>query len=323
MIFRFLITSFLLLFPVFLFGQSYFKFIDKESGKEVSGYDAEIILNGYLNYAPLQSAKNGVHFIKGTFRDIIPSEKNRFFLSIDKQEYFPVWVEIDLASKDTLLVELEMDPNYQGEQKELFHNWGGTPIMREYYPKPFRRWEEIPLEASEKIKNVLLMKVGDQPFSKIYISTAHIFETDRLKELGIPNNYAPHTTSYRICFSFSDPENGIAQYTTEGVFLDNGAVVVAPKFPQNQMWESDEKKTWKLKSLAEIKKKIIEEFGESFAEIKPRFEFYPRGNAFSWVFSKEIGKTSRGETKSQEVYLDAISGEILAVFYDRSMIISH
>lgn len=323
MVFRFLVTSFLLLSPVFLFGQSYFKFIDKESGQEISGYDAEIVLNGYINYAHLESAKNGVHFIKGTYIDIKPSDKNRFFLSIDKREYFPAWVEIDLASKDTLSVEIEMDPNFQGEQKGLFHNWGGNPILREYYPKPFRKWEEIPLEASEKIKDVLLMKVGDQAFSKIHISTAHIFETDRLKELGVPNNYAPHTTSFRICFSFSDPENGIAQYTTESVFLDNGAVVVAPKFPQHLMWESDEKKTWALKSQAEINQKLIEEFGESFAGIQPRFEFYPRGNAFSWVFSKEIGKTPKGKTKSQEVYLDAISGEILAVFYDRSMMISH
>lgn len=57
MIFRFVVTSILLLSPVFLSGQSYFKFIDKESGQEISGYDSDIILNGYLNYAPLQSAK--------------------------------------------------------------------------------------------------------------------------------------------------------------------------------------------------------------------------------------------------------------------------
>lgn len=190
--------------------------------------------------------------------------------------------------------------------------------MRKYYPKPFRKWDAIPVEVSRKIKEELLRRVGEQAFSKIYISTAHIFETDRLNELGIPNNYAPHTTSYRICFSFSDRENGIAQYTTESVFLDNGAVVVAPKLPQFWMWESTEKKAWELKNQAEIRQRLIEEFGDSFAEIQSRFEFYPRGNTFSWVFSKEVGKTPQGETKSQEVYLDAISGDILAIFFDKS-----
>lgn len=190
--------------------------------------------------------------------------------------------------------------------------------MRKYYPKPFRKWEEIPQEVSNKIKEELLRRVGELAFSKIHISTAHIFETDRLNELGIPINYAPHTISYRICFSFSNRENGIAQYTTESVFLDNGAVVVAPKLPQFWMWESIEKKAWKLKNQSEIKQRLIEEFGESFAEIHSKFEFYPRGNTFSWVFSKEVGKTPQGETESQDVYLDAILGDILAVFYDKN-----
>ncbi|RIW15058.1 hypothetical protein D0X99_11455 [Algoriphagus lacus] len=323
MFFRFLITSIFIVFPVILFGQSHFKFIDKESGQEISGYDAEIILNGYLNYAPVESGKNGVHFIRGTYRDVPPSSQNKFFLSIDKREYFPVWQEVDLSRTDTLTVKLELDPNFHDQEKGLFHSWGGTPTMREYYPKPFRKWEEIPQQVREKIKEELISRVGDQAFSKIYISTAHIFETDRLNELRVPNNYAPHTTSYRICFSFSDRENGIAQYTTESVFLDNGAVVVAPKFPQFMLWESDEKKAWKLKSQSEIRQTLIKEFGESFAEIMPRLEFYPRGNTFSWVFSKEIGKTSKGEIQSQEVYLDAISGEILAVFYDKKLVITH
>lgn len=101
------------------------------------------------------------------------------------------------------------------------------------------------------------------------------------------------------------------------MFLENGTIVVAPKFPQYMMWESDEKKAWKLKSQSEIKERINKEFGESFAETPPRFEFYPRGNTYSWVFSMEIGKTQEGIKQSQEVYLDALSGDILAVFYDK------
>lgn len=316
MFFRFLITSVLFVFPVFLFGQSHFKFLDKESGQEISGYDTEIILNGYLNYAPLENGKNGVHFIRGTYRDVPTSAQNKFFLSIDKREYFPFWKEVDLSRKDTLTLELERDPNFHDQEKGLFHSWGGTPTMREYYPKPFRKWEEIPQQVGEKIKAELIRRIGDQAFSKIYISTAHVFETDRLNELRISNSYAPHTTSYRICFSFSDPDSGIAQYTTESVFLDNGTVVVAPKFPHYWMWESEEKKSWKLKSHSEIKQRILEEYGESFAETQPRFEFYPRSNTFSWVYSKEIANPRNGETQIQEVYLDAISGDLLAVFYD-------
>jgi predicted small secreted protein len=323
MFLRILFSSLLFISPLFLFGQSHFKFIDKESNLEISGYDADVLLNGYLNYASLESGKNGVHFIRGTYRDVSPSAENKFFLSIDKRDYFPFWQEVDLNRTDTLIVLLERDPNFQDQEEGLFHTWGGTPIMREYYPKPFRKWEEIPQHVGEKIKAELIRRVGNQAFDKIYISTAHIFETKRLNELKIPNNYAPNTTSYRICFSFSDRENGIAQYTTESVFLDNGAVVVAPKFPQFMMWESEEKKSWTLKNQAEVRQKLIKEFGESFTQIQPRFEFYPRGNTFSWVFSNEIGKTSTGEIQSQEVYLDAISGEILAVFYDKKLVIAH
>ena len=98
---------------------------------------------------------------------------------------------------------------------------------------------------------------------------------------------------------------------------------MAPKFPEFKMWESEEKKTLELKNQNEIRQKLKDEFGDSFSNVVPNFEFYPRGNTFSWVFSKEIGKTIQGETKSQAVYLDAISGEILAVFYDKKPVFSH
>ena len=195
--------------------------------------------------------------------------------------------------------------------------------MRSYYPKPFRKWEDMPVEIAQKIKESVVGRIGEKAFEKLYISTAHQFDTDLMNRLGVKNSYPPGTQSYRICLSFSDPEKGISQYTSESVYLDNGVQVVAPRFPQVMMWESDEKKEWTLKSQAEIKQKLYEEFGESFSEAEPRFEFYPRGNTFSWVFSKEIGKTPEGGTKRQEVYLDAISGEVLAVFFDQSMMISH
>jgi predicted small secreted protein len=249
--------------------------------------------------------------------------KHHYFLSIEKRDYFPLWIEIDYLSKDTLDVFLELDPNFKEEKKGLFFSWGGTPMMKSYYPKPFRKWEDLPVELAQKIKESLVARIGEKAFEKLYISTAHQFDTDLMNRLGVKTNYPPGSKSYRICFSFSDPEKGIAQYTSEAVYLDNGLQIVAPKFPEYWMWESEEKQAWTLKSPAEIKSKLFEDFGDSFSTTQPRFEFYPRGNTFSWVFAKEIGKSPSGEEKRQEVYLDSITGEVLAVFYDRKMVISH
>lgn len=301
--------------------QSYFRLFDKESGVTLKHYDAEIIQDGYINFSSLVAKDSEVFTIAPPYSQDQIAGKHHYFLSIEKRDYFPLWIEIDYFSKDTLDVFLERDPNFKEEQKGLFFNWGGTPMMRSYYPKPFRKWEDLPVEIAQKIKESLVGRIGEKAFEKLYISTAHQFDTDLMNRLGVKNSYPPGTKSYRICLSFSDPEKGIAQYTSESVYLDNGVQVVAPKFPQFMMWESDEKKTWNLKNQDEIKKKLIEEFGDSFDAAQPRFEFYPRGNTFSWVFSKEIDKTPKGETKRQEVYIDAISGEVLAVFYDRGMVV--
>lgn len=300
--------------------QSFFKFVDSETKKSVSRYDAEVIRNGYLNFAFIGKKDSDVYFLQPIDRDYNPKPEDAFFLSIDKQNYYPVWIEVDLKSKDTLLVQLEPDPNYRGEEKGLFYSWCGIPVMQKYYSKPFRQWDEIPEQTSKEIKLEMEHRLGKEAFSKVYISNAHIFETDRMTELGIPHNYPPGTISYRICFSFSDPEKGISQFTADGVFMRDGSVIKVPLLPQYELWKSTQENSWNVLSIEEIKIKALDEFGKSILEKDPSFQVYSRGNTFTWVFSQDLGRSPNGATLIKEIHYDAFSGEILAVFNDKRMI---
>lgn len=306
--------------PIAGWSQSFFKFVDSETKNSVSEYDAEVIRNGYLNFAFIGKKENDVYFLQPIDRDYIPKPEDTFFLSIDKQNYYPKWIEVDLKSKDTLLVELELDPNFRREEKGLYYNWCGTPVLRKYYPKPFRQWGEIPEKASKEIRLEMEHQLGKEAFSKLYISNAHIFETDRMTELGIPHNYPPGTTSYRICFSFSDPQKGISQYTADGVFMDDGSIIKAPLFPQHELWKSAQENSWDVLSIEEVKIKALEEFGKSILEKEPSFHFYSRGNTFTWVFLQDLGRSPNGATLIKEIHYDAFSGEVLAIFNDKRII---
>jgi len=301
--------------------QSYFRLIDKETGAFLKSYDAEIIQDGYINFSSLRGIGSEVFSIAPPYSELQTKGQHRYFLSIEKRDYMPLWMEIDYSSPDTLDVFLEKDPNFKEDEKGLHFNWCGVPIMRSYYPKPFRRWEDMPVDIAEKIKATIIERIGQLAFEKLYISTAHEFDTDLMNRLGVKNSYPAGTKSYRICLSFSDPQKGIAQYTTEAVYLDNGTQVVMPKLPHIYGMKDDDFSNWNFLELGKIKLTVQEKFSDQLNLDSPKFEYYPRLNTFSWVFEKDLGKDSKGWSIIRSIQIDAFSGDLLAVFYDKKAII--
>lgn len=299
--------------------QAFYRILDKSSGETLKEYDCEVIQDGYINYSTLKSNGSDYYSIAPPYSDLQASGKHRYFLSIEKRDYLPQWIEIDLERKDTLEVFLDKDPNFREEEKGLYFNWCGIPIMRSYYPKPFRRWEDLPENVAEQIKKQVIARIGPAAFQKLYISTAHQFDTDLMNRLGVKNSYPPGTKSYRVCLSFSDPEKGIAQYTSELVYLDNGTMVVPPKFPIFAFHKGERVANWDLKPVQEITKSAQENFDDLDTSSQPIFEYYPRRDTFAWVFSKQMEKKENGLIRSRTMYLDAFTGELLAVFYDETL----
>lgn len=318
--FQFCLLLFFLL-SVRVQSQSFFRLIDKNTGAFLKAYDAEIIQDGYINFSSLRETSTEVLSIAAPYSDLQVTGKHSYYLSVERRDYLPIWLEIDYFSKDTLDVLMERDPDYKEEQKGLHFNWGGVPIMTAYYPRPFRSWEYLPDEVEEKIKANLIRRIGEKAFEKLYISTAHEFDTDLMNRLGVKNSYPSGSKSYRICLSFSDPEKGIAQYTTETVYLDNGTQVVAPKLPHFNGFRNGDFSDWKFLGLEEIKKSVQEKFSDQSDLSNPKFEYYPRADTFSWVFEMDLGKDEMGWNIIRSIQLDAFSGDLLAVFYDKKKII--
>ncbi|GAB2490601.1 hypothetical protein [Algoriphagus taiwanensis] len=319
---KFQLTLFLFLVLSFsVHGQSFFRLIDKNSGAFLKAYDAEIIQDGYINFASLSDTQTEVLSIARPYSESRISGEHSYYLSIERRDYMPFWLEIDYFSKDTLDVFLERDPNFKEEEKDLYFDWCGVPIMSDYYPKPFRSWDYLPDEIEGKIKVNLIRRIGEKAFEKLYISTAHEFDTDLMNRLGVRNSYPSGSKSYRICLSFSDPEKGISQFTTEVVYLDNGTQIVAPKLPHFYGFREDDFSNWNFLDLEEIKKSVLNEFADQSNLSNAKFEYYPRTDTFSWVFEKDLGKDEKGWNKIRSIQVDAFTGELLAVFYDKEMII--
>lgn len=304
------------------FSQSYFRLIDKVSGEFLNSYGSEIIQDGYLNFAQLnhEKGKEVLKYIRWS-DDPIEFSNHEFFLSVNRFEYLPVWIPIDLAQKDTLDVFLDPDQNYVSSKTELHHNICGEPIYRKYYPKPLRSWSDLPLEVEMSVKEKLLKSIGSDLFNKLYISSIYEYEGTKMNEAEGRLLYPDGEKGYRICLSFSDIDAGVAQYSSDFFVNKNGQISKMPAFPnwnQGALFGQIKKELMPFEKIEEI----VEKDGSVNLEVSnSTFEFYQRANTFSWVFKEITGKSEEGFQMSKSTYFDAVSGKLLAVLYDESLVI--
>jgi hypothetical protein len=313
----FLFLSAILIFAVNGHSQTYFKFIE-ENGEDVYGGLGEIVQDGNLSFAGL--VKKGTEkiytYVTWENNDNIDFNTD-YFLTLNLKNYLPVWINVDLQKKDTLTIHLELDKNIVKEKKGNHFNICGEPIYIKYTPRTFRSWEEIPENARKKIVSTLEGQLGKKNFDKLYISSGYILNGPEMQKAGVKR--ANNQIVYRMCLSFSDPKKGIDQYSTFISFTDTGEILNYPDFPRIEFWNLDD--VWSFRGLKELQN--IASIAGYFIkdETTSTFNFYPRQNTFVWEFTTVQGKTERGEIKERTSYYDAITGELVAIFYDTKIVL--
>ncbi len=304
--------------------QSYFRLIDSSSGAYSNSYDSEIIQDGYLNFGQLHH-KKGEEVLKYVrwSDDAVDFEDHEFFLSINKAEFLPVWLPIDLSKNDTLDVFLEPDPNYISYKTNLHYNKCGEPIYRKYYPKPLRDWSDLPTEAQSKIKERLIKSMGQEFFEKLFISSIYEYDGTKMNKAEGRVLYQNGEKGYRICLSFKDEVAGVAQYSADFFANVKGEISEMPAYPAWSQWGVFGQKNKGLLAFEQIVRIVESDSTINFEKSSSEFEFYPRANTFAWVFKEITGKSEEGLQKSKSTYIDAVSGKLLGVIYDETLVFEH
>lgn len=312
----FLFLSAILIFAVNGHSQTYFKFIE-ENGEDIYGGSGEIVNDGNLSFAGLvrKGTEKIYTYVPWDRKDSIDFTAT-YFLRLDLKNYFPVWVEVDLERKDTLTISLEVDKNIVKEVKGTHYNICGEPIYGNYTPRAFRTWEEIPAEPRNEVYTWLENWIGKKNLKKLYISSGYILNGPEMEKAKVP--HADDQIVYRMCLSFSDPDIGINQFSTAFNFSESGRVLNSPNLPSTELWNFDS--AWEFMELQDIQKTASKAGYFKKGKTSTSFDFYPRQNTFIWEFTEFLGYTERGETKERSVYYDAFTGELLAIFFDKVMV---
>ena len=303
--------------------QSFFKILDKESGATINYPNAELVQDGFINFAGISLRSSKEVFSYTPWSDQ-PLEKSnhQFFLSINHSKYLPEWIEVDLMKSDTLTVLLRPDPNQNGLGKEAIYQNCGEPIYKKYYPRPFREWEDLPKELLEKVETKLLDAFGPGLLKQLYLSSIYRFVADEMNQAEGRIVYQPGEVGYRICLSYSNPKAGISQYSSDFYVNSSGHISKLPNFPNINLRPSFSKGI-DLLDFSELKKKVELDGEIDLEKSNSDFQYFARSNSFVWVFTQIMKENKNGIQSSKSVYYDAETGRKLAIFFDENEFFYH
>jgi len=296
------------------FSQSYFKIIDKDTQKPMNEYGLEIISDQYEGFATLIGTRNPEIY---TFRTWGGYSRDNFsgnlYLSANKATHMPVWISIDIKSLDTLVVELKKDPNYRHYDSELFSEICGERVYKSYSPRPLRSWSDLPLKASEAVKEKLVQMIGDANFRKLYISSIFEHRGDVKVALANAGYFKKGEKKYDICLTLSEPSAGLGKYSFNIFVTESGVILSHPRLPFgfNFLGEMSE---WDFLSKSELKE-VVKKYDKELVKIKPSFRLLDRADAFVWEYEEILETDERGITKFKLTSFDATTGELVQVLF--------
>ncbi len=309
-------------FPIcsFVYSQSYFRIVDKETREPLKDYGLELISDKYEGFATLVGTIDPEIYTYQTWGGYSSDNySGNLYLSANKATHMPSWIPIDISSTDTLLVELVKDPNYVENDSELSYALCGERVYQSYSPRPLRRWSDLPLKASEAVKEKLVWMIGESNFRRLYISS--IFEHKGDAKVGLANEdyFKTEEKKYDICLSLSDPSAGLGMYSTNLFVTESGVILSHPKLPFDFGF-SGEKRNWEFLSKIELEK-AVRKCDRKLLELKPEFRFLDAANVFVWEYKEVVGSDDRGLTKFKYTSFDAITGELVGVIFIENIVL--
>lgn len=200
-------------------------------------------------------------------------------LYLDDARFIKIDKILNLKSKDTLIVKLKPNPNCNCKTfpKDVlvmncpYYSFGA------YIAQEPRNLNELPINISNKVKNYILSRVGEEFYKNIYFKKGQIKDSIPYKKY-FKNSKIKTRYHYYLCFAYSNIKMGIGEYTSNIELDEFGNVLKDIDFPKKNPEIN------KLVSLKEIKEKAINE--EFYIEEKTEIEmnYDANKNILIWKF---------------------------------------
>ena len=211
-------------------------------------------------------------------------------LYLDDSRFIKINKKINLKNKDTLIVKLKPNPNYNSKtfpKNVIVMNCPFYDVYP-YIPKTAASLDDLPVNISQKVKDYLLSRVGEKFYKKIYFKEGKIIDSLFCKRHNMETQYL-----YILCFAFSNIEKGIGEYTSNIEVDEFGKIITDINLPKKTTIIN------KLVSLQETKNKVINR--KFYVEEKTKIElnYDESKNILVWKFTNE-------EYKSDNTFLQKI-----------------
>lgn len=281
------------------FGQTTFKFIDGESKTPLSGIYSTIYKNenSFVNC--------GCSNERGYYTPYILKFDStaQYQFSLNYIKYKPVWKNIDLSKRDTLVINVFKDEYYIENCDSLFTKMSPYYSWGQYTPRQIRSFNDIPQNIANKVKEYLRERVGNNLTNDFELVNGQIIELDKF------NKYfhdPTRKTAYYLGLSYRKLSFGISMYASNLELDENGNVVKDLQFPI----VSEDTVLFMIYSFKKIKQKAQREEFYSPGKTKIDMEYDPERNILQWTFINQESFTDHTFTEKRNYY-NAHNGEYI------------
>lgn len=280
------------------FGQTTFKFIDGESKTPLSGIYSTIYKNenSFVNCG----CSNDDGYYTPYILNFDSTAQYQFSLNFMK--YKPVWKDIDLAKRDTLVIYVFKDEYYIENCDSLFTKRSSHYSWGKYTPRQIRSFNDIPQNIATIVKDYIKERVGNDLANDFDLVAGQIIELDEF------NKYFPGSTrktAYYLGLSYRNLSLGISMYASNLELDENGDIVKDLQFPI----VSNDTIPFNFFSLKNIKQKAFKEGFYFPDKTKIDMEYDPKRNILLWKFINEL---NNGHTfEREQVLYNSYSGEFI------------
>lgn len=204
-------------------------------------------------------------------------------LYLDDARFVKIDQELNLKNNDTLIIKLKPNPNCNCRlfPKDVFISFCPYFSFGAYIPKEPRNLDnDLPLIISQKVKDYMRLRVGEDFYKNIYFKKGQILDSIPAKKYS--KNFKMTTRyHYYLCFAYSNIEKGIGEYTSNVELDEFGNIIKDINFPKNNSQINQ------FASYKEIKNKAIAK--KFYKEEKTKTEMYydSNKNILIWKFTNE------------------------------------
>lgn len=204
-------------------------------------------------------------------------------LYLDDSRFIKVDKKLNLKNNDTLIVKLQPNPNYKPKTFSKDVILINCPFydVYPYMPKIATRLDDLPLKVSQKVKDYLLSRVGEKFYKQIYFKEGKIIDSIFYKRHNMETRYL-----YILCFSFSNIEKGIGEYTSNIEVDEFGKIIKDIDLPiKNPLINN-------IISLQETKNKAVNRKFYVKEKTKIELNYDVSKNILVWKFTNEDYKSN-------------------------------